>query len=74
MFQYHQLQKDTESEGPKGQPQSRKHQQFEGGKVTINGKEVPVESMKQLNQHLTMAQLRRKYQEKEHTQSMKTVK
>ena len=34
--------KDTESEGPKGQPQSGTPT-FEGGKVTINGKEVPVE-------------------------------
>ena len=34
--------KDSESEGPKGQPQSGTPT-FEGGKVTINGKEVPVE-------------------------------
>ena len=34
--------KDTESEGPKGQPQEGTPT-FEGGKVTINGKEVPVE-------------------------------
>ena len=34
--------KDTESEGPKGQSQSGTPT-FEGGKVTINGKEVPVE-------------------------------
>ena len=34
--------KDSESEGPKGQPQSGTPK-FEGGKVTINGKEVPVE-------------------------------
>ena len=34
--------KDSESEGPKGQPQSGTPI-FEGGKVTINGKEVPVE-------------------------------
>ncbi|MFS9045358.1 CshA/CshB family fibrillar adhesin-related protein, partial [Streptococcus mitis] len=34
--------KDTESEGPKGQPQSGTPT-FEGGKVTINGKKVPVE-------------------------------
>ncbi|WP_314256158.1 GEVED domain-containing protein, partial [Granulicatella elegans] len=33
--------KDSESEGPKGQPQSGTPT-FEGGKVTINGKEVPV--------------------------------
>ena len=34
--------KDSESEGPKGQTQSGTPT-FEGGKVTINGKEVPVE-------------------------------
>ena len=34
--------KDSESEGPKGQPQEGTPT-FEGGKVTINGKEVPVE-------------------------------
>ena len=34
--------KDSESEGPKGQIQSGTPT-FEGGKVTINGKEVPVE-------------------------------
>ena len=34
--------KDSESEGPKGQPQSGTPT-FEGGKVTINGKEIPVE-------------------------------
>ena len=34
--------KDSESEGPKGQAQSGTPT-FEGGKVTINGKEVPVE-------------------------------
>ena len=34
--------KDSESEGLKGQPQSGTPT-FEGGKVTINGKEVPVE-------------------------------
>ena len=34
--------KDSESEGPKGQPQSGTPT-FEGGKVTINDKEVPVE-------------------------------
>ena len=34
--------KDSESEGPKGQPQSGTPT-FEGGKVTINGKEVSVE-------------------------------
>ena len=36
------ISKDSESEGPKGQPQSGTPT-FEGGKVTINGKEVPVE-------------------------------
>ena len=35
------ISKDSESEGPKGQPQSGTPT-FEGGKVTINGKEVPV--------------------------------
>ena len=36
------ISKDSESEGPKGQSQSGTPT-FEGGKVTINGKEVPVE-------------------------------
>ena len=35
------ISKDSESEGPKGQPQLGTPT-FEGGKVTINGKEVPV--------------------------------
>ena len=62
---YTYFKKDSESEGPKGQPQSGTT--FEGGKVTINGKEIPVEIDETVKPTLTMVQQRRRYQVRVYT-------